>query len=81
MPPGEGKEKSNTMQTEEKKDYRYFLVLKETREFKVMALESHKDPNAMKIKYNAPILVELTIHEYFEYIYKFYGGNLQYFKY
>ena len=63
----------------ETQDYRYFLVLKKNREFKVVAIDKNKDPNIMLIRYNAAILLELTIHEYFDYTYKFYDGNLQYF--
>lgn len=60
------------------KKYRYFLILKKTREFKVIAIADDKDPNIMKIRYNAPILIELSVHDYFSYIYKFYEGNEQY---
>ena len=59
-------------------EFRYFLYLEKNRTFGVLAFPKNNDPAKIKFRYNAPVLIELTIHEYFEYSYSFYGGNLQY---
>lgn len=58
--------------------YRYFLILKQNREFVIFALERTKDVYAIKLRYNAPVCIELTIHEYFEYSYIYYENHFQY---
>lgn len=59
-------------------EYRYYLILKKTREFVVIAMPSTKDINVALLRYNAPVYMELDIHTYFSYIYKFYDGQEQY---
>jgi len=62
----------------EQEKFRYFLILKKDRTFRVEAISSLKDPNVMKVRYNAYDLIELSVHDYFRYIYAFYGGVEQY---
>lgn len=63
--------------TDEEK-YRYYLVLKQNGEFLIFALQKDKDIYIVKNRYNAPVCIELTIHEYFEYSYIFYRGTCRY---
>jgi len=58
--------------------YRYYLVLKQSGEFLIFALQKDRDIYIVKTRYNAPVCIELTIHEYFEYSYIFYDGCCKY---
>lgn len=60
-------------------DYKYYLILKKDRQFKVLATSTDVDVNYILLRYNASKYIELDVHTYFSYIYAFYAGNEQYF--
>ena len=58
--------------------YNYYLLLKMNGEFVILAMQKEKDIYIAKMRYNAPLAIQLTLHEYFEYSYIYYNGNCRY---
>lgn len=58
--------------------YNYYLLLKKDFEFIIIAMQKDKDVHMAKMRYNAPLAIQLTLHEYFEYSYIYYEGNCRY---
>lgn len=61
-------------------EYKYYLILKKDRSFVVLAVPSEVDVNLVLLRYNAPDYIELDVHTYFSYIYRYYGSVEQYWK-